>query len=389
MNMTVRQLSFHARRDFFFDAARAATGLVDVGADDFAEGFDLFLKCLDEEAILSPAGELATASFIEMFLVSRLYSEEGWKRRPEALARPIQAPVIITGIVRSGTTALHKLMSMDPQFQGIEHWLTRAPQPRPPHALWPENPNYREACRTLAGMIATSAELETDHMMAADEVEESLFLLTQSFKNNMLTSQWNIPTYEAWYLNQDETDSYQRFAKNLQLIGANEPEKRWLLKNPTDLLALDAVLNVFPDAMIIQTHRDPVQSIPSIANLIAAARRLFEGPDSSPHIVGRRECGFWALALQRATQARTRAKQPVFDLEFKDFVQDQLGAVKAIYAHFGLILTHDVEQAMQAWLAAHPRQSTGMQRFSPEDFSLSADELRRTYASYRAARGYE
>jgi hypothetical protein len=380
--------SFVDMRPEFFAAASAATGLTDFGADDFSTGLDLFLHCLDDCATLSAEGRAMTIEQIKMFLVSRLHSEQGWKERPECLMRPIAAPLIITGIVRSGTTALHKLFSMDPQFQGLEHWLTRAPQVRPPRADWADNPSYHGAAGVVDTMIERAPEMKADHMMSAEEVEESIFLLPQSFTCNMFPSQWNIPEYDAWYRQQDETASYRRFAKNLQLIGADEPDRRWLLKNPTDLLAMDAVLNVFPDAMIVQTHRDPLQAVPSVANLIAAARRLFEGVHADPAEVGRRETEFWALALSRAGRARGRTRIPVFDVEFADIVRDLPGVARAIYAHFGVVLEGAVEAAMRTWIAEHPRQSVTLQRFAPEDFGVKSASLLDVYSDYRAWRGY-
>lgn len=380
---------FAARRDQFLAAAIVTAGLADFGADDYSEGLDLFLNCLDQETTLSPEGAAMTAGQIEMFLVSRLYSEDGWKRRLDAVKKPIIAPLIITGIVRSGTTALHKLLSLDPQFQGLEHWITRAPQPRPPRSLWRDNPAYRKAADVVSTMIDNAPEMQADHMMSAEDVEESIFLLPQTFCSNMMCSQWKIPAYDAWWRRQDETPSYQRFARNLQLIGADAPDQRWLLKNPTDLYAMNAVLNVFPDARIVQTHRDPLFSIPSIASLIAAARRLFEGAQSDPLAVGRRESEFWALALERAAQARLRVQGSVFDIEFTDFVGNQLGTVQALYRHFGLDMTETVEAAMRDWLACHPhRCETASRHYRMEDFGLDAGALAERYVDYRRARGY-
>lgn len=379
---------FSGMREDFFAAASAAAGMADFGADDFSDGLDLFLNCLDSETVLSDAGRDMTIGQIKMFLVSRLHSEQGWKARPDALQRPIFAPLVITGIVRSGTTALHKVLSLDPQFQGLEHWLTRAPQVRPPRESWGANPAYRQAAGVVDAMIDSAPEMQADHMMSAEEVEESIFLLPQSFTCNMFPSQWNIPTYDAWYRAQDETASYARFAKNLQLIGADAPGRRWLLKNPTDLFAMSAVLKVFPDAMIVQTHRDPLQAVPSVANLIAAARRLFEGTQSDRAAVGRRESEFWALALERAAEARGRTRVPVFDVEFAEIIHDMLGVVFAIYAHFGLTLAASVEAAMRDWLAVHPRRSVTLHRFAPEDFGVATGDLLERYAGYRRSRGY-
>jgi hypothetical protein len=140
--------------------------------------------------------------------------------------------------------------------------------------------------------------------------------------------------------------------------------------------------------LIVQTHRDPIQSIPSVVDLIAAARRLFENEDSPAEAVARRELTFWAEAMQNAAAARRRTQKPGFDLEFHDFVRDQLGAVKAIYAHFDLELTPETERGMQAWLDSHPRRSTTLQRFTPEDFGVQTGEMRELFADYRAAHGY-
>jgi hypothetical protein len=380
--------NYLGRKAELMEAAAQATGLSDFGEDDYSEGLELFLHGLDTETRLSPRGEAMTMGQVQMFLESRLYSEAGWKRYPESLNHPIKAPLIITGIVRSGTTALHRLMSIDPQFQGLEHWLAWAPQPRPPRDQWHGIPAYRKVKDVLDRMIAGSPQMLDDHMMSAEGVEESMFLLPQTFCNNTFAAQWTLPAYDSWYRRQDETPSYARLARNFQLIGALEPEKRWLLKNPADARAMDAVLNVHPDALIVQTHRDPIQSIPSVVDLIAAARRLFENEDSPAEAVARRELTFWAEAMQNAAAARRRTQKPGFDLEFHDFVRDQLGAVKAIYAHFDLELTPETERGMQAWLDSHPRRSTTLQRFTPEDFGVQTGEMRELFADYRAAHGY-
>jgi hypothetical protein len=382
------KLGLRAQRDALRQKAIAETGLDDLGPDDYLDALDRLLDSIDKNTKLSPEGFDMTVDQIGAQLVGRLHSEAGWKKYPQSLSHPIKAPLIITGIVRSGTTALHKLMSVDPQFQGIEHWLCRAPQPRPPREKWHEIPAYRKAVGLADDMMEGAPEMKTDHMMSADEVEESIFILPQLFMNNTFPSQWYVPDYDRWYFDADETPSYQRLAKNLQLIGMNDLDRRWLLKNPTDLFAMNAVLNAFPDAMIVQTHRDPVQAIPSICNVLSALHRMY-APSANPHDNGARENNFWATALERAYAAYEERKTRVFDVEFGDFIGDQLGTVKAIYKHFGLTLTPAVEADMRKWLDEHPRNSTSLQRFQPEDFGLTADKIRDRYSFYRAKRGYK
>lgn len=386
--MGISTTGLAGQRQHLLDDAATMAGAGDFGDNAFVEGLDRFLASVDAEDRLSAMGRAATEAQVGLLLRTRLHAQAGFAARPDALARTIERPLIITGIVRSGTTALHRLLSIDPQFQCSEHWLTRAPMPRPPRSQWAANPHYCDATATLDGMIAAAPEMLNDHMMSADAVEESIFLLAPTFCNNMFPSQWHVPDYDAWYRETDETPSYRWLADVLKLIGADTPDRRWLMKNPTDLHAIDAVLAVFPDALIVQTHRDPVQAIPSIANLLLAVRRLFEGDRADGHAVIEREAGFWADAIARTEAAKLREPGRFIDIEFGAFVKDQMGAVQSIYDGFGLILAPEVEANMRAWLDAHPRRSGAIKRHAAEDFGLGEGALANLYADYRQSRGY-
>lgn len=367
-------------------AARARTGLADFGDPAFRDGLDRLLAGIADLDLARPFAA-ASAAQIGGFLDARLMAVAGWRANPSCLSTPIVRPLIIAGLVRSGTTALHQLLSLDPQFQGPEHWLTVAPMPRPPREDWARIPQYRAIADRMAAYIAAAPEVSADHMMTAEGVEESLFILAQSFASNMWPSMWDVPAYDAWYRGRDDTGSYRWLADVLRLIGHGDG-RRWLIKNPTDLYAMNELLAVFPDAMIVQTHRDPVGAIPSISSLIHASRRVFMGDRATPEAVGRREAAFWAGALDRAEAARAQAPDQFFDVEFRDFVTDQMATVRAIYAHFGLMLSPHTEAAMGGWLNAHPRRSGPAVRYPPETYGLSEAGLRETYAAYRARCGY-
>lgn len=378
---------FSWSREQLCDEAVRRTGLSDFGGTEFHEALDLLLSDLDT-AGLSPTGSIGARENILGHLSGRLRSVEGFKLHPQAMGRQIVRPMIVTGIVRSGTTALHKLLSMDRQFQGIEHWLCAAPQPRPRRDQWESHPDFQKAKAVLEAMIAQAPEFLEDHGMAVDTVEESLNLLPQSFCSNMFSSQFAVPGYDRWYRVQDDTPSYRRFADNLRLIGANDPHRTWLLKNPTDTFSLQEVLNVFPDAMIVQTHRDPLQSIPSVVNLIGAAHRMFRGEKADIPAVYAREEEFWELALRRADTVKDANPGKVYDVQFVNFVKNQMDIIEQIYEHFGLDLSPQAEAAMRDWLVANPRRSTTMQRFRPEDHGHSSDALKDRYAAYRTRYGY-
>ncbi len=173
------------------------------------------------------------------------------------------------GLPRTGTTALHRLLHADPAHQGLELWLTQYPQPRPPRETWEADPIFSAMQEAFSAHHIESPEFMGIHYMDATSVEECWRLLRQTGKSNSYESLANVPRYTEWLAGQDWTDAYQRHRQNLQLIGLNDPEKRWVLKNPSHLFALDALMTVYPDALVVYTHRDPVVSIASSCSLSA------------------------------------------------------------------------------------------------------------------------
>lgn len=367
-------------------ASTARTGLADFGDGAFREGLDLLLS--DIRALdLQPGHAQASALRIGQSLDTRALAVQGLKDHPEVLAQPLRAPIVIAGLVRSGTTALHLLLSLDPQFQGPEHWLAVYPMPRPPAFAWDVVPQYKAEKAALAQFLAASPEAADDHMMTAEGIEESLFILAGSFASNMFPSMWHVPNYDAWYRGRDDSDSYRWLADVLRLIGAGD-DRRWLLKNPTDLFSMREVLTVFPDARVIQTHRDPIDAMPSISNLILSARRAFCGDKADAAQVGRRETEIWAEALERAHEARATSVNRFIDVEFGDFTRDQMATIRSIYEQLDLTLTAQTERAMIAWLETHPRRTGKGPKHDPAQFGLTRDGLARSFAAYRARRGY-
>jgi hypothetical protein len=219
-------------------------------------------------------------------LAARLHAVQGWKDHPGCLKRAIKKPIIITGVPRTGTTVLHKLLSMDNQFQGLERWLTESPMPRPPRETWHAHPSYQKTVQGLEQFFTIMPDMRSAHDMVADEVDECLEVLHQCFISNRFSSSVHVPAYDEWFLEQSERASYRHYAKVVQLIGDYDPNKRWLLKNPGHVAQMDALLEVFPDACVIHTHRDPVKAIPSLSSTLWMARRMHEGDNADPKVIG-------------------------------------------------------------------------------------------------------
>jgi hypothetical protein len=379
-----------AMKQQMLDEAIAATGYDDFGNPAFLENMDRHLASIDEEGRVTANGLKATAAQHGLALRALLHAQAGFKARPDAMAQPIIRPLIIAGIPRSGTTALHRLLSIDPQFQGYEHWLTRAPMPRPPRETWPGLRPYQEAKAGLDAVVAAAPEMLNDHMHEVDAVEESLFLLAATFCSNHFPEQWHVPSYDAWYRQSDEVPSYMWLADTHRLIGADAPGRRWLIKNPTDIFSIRAVLTAFPDAMIVQTHRDPVEATPSLVNLLANVRRMYEEENFDPELLIRRDAEFWELATRRVEAAKAREPGRYLDVDFRDFTRDQMATIHRIYDYFGLVLASPVEDEMRRWLADNPRRETSNSgpKHRAEDFGMASGELAEIFSDYRKKYGY-
>jgi hypothetical protein len=324
--------------------------------------------------------EFATGTIVGT-LAARLHAQAGWRQRPECLQQDIERPLIITGIPRTGTTALHKLLSMDPQFQGLEHWLTDTPMPRPARDHWQDNPHYQATQTGLDMFYQAVPEMRAAHFTMAFDVDECLEVLKQSFVSNRFASGWHVPSYTEWLAHQDERPAYHHYANVLRLIGAHD-QRRWLLKNPGHIAQLDVLLETFPNACIVQTHRDPVKALPSLCSVLAMSRRVLEGDAVQLDVIGQRECEYWSDAVTRALIVRKRASKQFFDVDHRRFHAEPLRVMSELYAYFGLQLSDTVRNSMREWLRANRSDQHGEHRYTLAEFNLNASEIRARFKEY-------
>jgi len=363
------------------EAACKITGLSDFGGEDHLDGLRVLLDSYAEEAALTPRGVKAARAMLRAALAARLFAQDAWKRHPEHAEVRIERPIFVTGLPRTGTTALHRLLTADPAHQGLEVWLAEVPQPRPPRETWADNPVFQAIQAGYQRHHVAHPEFMGVHYMSADMVEECWQLLRQSMRSVSFECLAHLPSYSAWLAEQDWRPAYRRHRRNLQLIGLNDPGRRWVLKNPSHLFALDALLEVYPDALIVQTHRDPRTAMASMCSLAAHATdgwsRVFTGK-----VIGRDQLELWSrgLALFRAERAKHDPAR-FFDVRYEDFTGDPLGTVEAIYAHFGLPFTGQARAAMARLLeesrtgAARPAH-----RYDLADFGLTGEEVTERFA---------
>ncbi|HEY6312613.1 MAG TPA: sulfotransferase [Streptosporangiaceae bacterium] len=363
-------------------SASRITGLSDFGPDDYTDGLGVLLESYARDAELTPLGEKVARSMLRGALVARLLSEAGWQSHPSCAAVRVERPVFVTGLPRTGTTALHRLLAADPAHQGLELWLAEAPQPRPPRSSWADDPVFQHIQAAYTRHHVEHPEFMGVHYIAADQVEECWQLVRQSMRSVSFECLAHLPAYSAWLRDQDWTAAYLRHRRNLQLIGLNDGDRRWVLKNPSHLFALDALLAVYPDALVIQTHRAPRVAIASVCSLAAHATdgwsTTFRGP-----VIGTDQLSLWASGLERFTAERARHDPARFyDVSYDDFVADPVGTAEAVYGYFGLPLSGAAADAMRSLAGADP-VGTGARpahRYTLAHFGLTGEEVDERFA---------
>ena len=367
-------------------SASRVTGLADFGPDDYTDGLEVLLESYARDAALTPLGAKVTRAMLRGALVARLLSEAGWQGHPGSAQVALERPIFVTGLPRTGTTALHRLLVADPAHQGLELWLAEAPRPRPPRSAWDGDPVFQHIQAACARHHVEHPEFMGVHYIAADQVEECWQLLRQSMRSVSFECLAHLPGYSAWLRDQDWAGAYRRHRRNLQLIGLNDAGRRWVLKNPSHLFALDAVLEVYPDALVIQTHRDPRTAIASVCSLAAQAcegwSETFRGS-----VIGRDQLALWASGLERFTAERARHDPARFyDVGYEEFTADPFGTVAAAYGYFGLPLSGAAADAMRSLIVADAARRSPGHRYALGDFGLTGAEVDERFA---AIPGYE
>jgi hypothetical protein len=256
-------------------------------------------------------------------------------------------------------------------------WITQYPQPRPPRETWESDPIFNAMQQGFQAHHIASPEYLGIHYMDATSVEECWRLLRQTGKSNSYESLAHVPRYTEWLAKQDWTDAYARHKQNLQLIGLNDQDKRWVLKNPSHMTALDALMTVYPDALIVYTHRDPVTCIASSCSL-SAETTAGHSTTFVGETIGRTQLDLWSRAYHAFHEARPKYDQSQFvDVAFSDLRADPLGVTRRVYEHFGLDWTPEVQAAIEEIDreskegAAKPSHS-----YSLADYGLTEDEVR-------------
>ncbi len=361
-------------------SATKATGLTDFGQQDYLEALGVLLESYQRDAELTEDGSKMNRYFLRGALIARLLSEASWAANPGYVDQKIERPIFVTGLPRTGTTALHRLLAADPRHQGLEMWLTEFPQPRPPRETWADNPVFQQIEAGLARHHVENPEYGGVHYMTASEVEECWQLLRQTMKSISYESLAYLPTYSQWLQGQPWVGAYQRHKANLQMIGLND-DRRWVLKNPSHLFALDSLMEVYPDAIVIQTHRPPATIIPSMCSLAELTTKTWSTKFQGD-VIGETQLELWARGLESFNAARAKHNADQFvDVDFRELRDDPFGTAEKIYAAAGIEYTDEARSAMAALdeeSKSGDRKPT--HKYTLEEYGLTKEQVDERFA---------
>lgn len=362
-------------------AACRQTGLSSFGPSWSRDALQHLLNACREEAKLNALGRLALRQDIVRMLVNRLEIERDHATHPEITEAAVERPIFIVGLPRTGTTLLHNLLAQDPANRTPLTWEVMFPSPLSQAS---EASRTRRAQRNLDWLERLAPRFRAVHAVGAELPQECVAITSHAFLSDQFDTMFRVPSYQAWLELQDLSPAYAWHRRFLQHLQHRRSADRWVLKAPAHLWSLDALLAEYPDATIVQTHREPAEVLGSLASLTAQLRGVFSD-HVDPGAIGSELAAYWARALDRAAKVRA-ARGPIsfHDIPYSQLCEDPLRVIHSLYRLLDLPFSAEAESRMESFLKAHPREQHGRHRYELADFGLDATQEAARFSDYRA-----
>ena len=366
------------------DQAKSETGLSDLGEPLFLEGLNRLIDSINNEANLNEIGIQAQPIRIQGLLSNRLRFEEDLKKFPEILDQEIIAPIVIVGLPRTGSTMTHRLLASDPNHTAMLWWEGRYPALLPGEKRGDIEVRMELGKAEVDAVVAASPEALDIHPWDYKGADEEILLLEHNFLSTVPESFMALPSYSEWIEEQDHTLAYEDLKKFIQYLQWQNPgreKKRWVLKSPHHLGFIDKMISVFPDAKIIQTHRDPVKTVPSFCSMCA---NLFEPLTTNfdKVFIGKHWSNKLTRALNHCMNISEQHPDNFLDLEFLNMIKDPIDEMKKIYEFIGEPFGEKTEVAMEAWREEN-KHEMGAHKYSLEEYDLTESQINNNFAKYQ------
>ena len=359
------------------DDAAVATGLDDFGPGDFRIGLEVLLASLSEDADLDPSTDDAVVGLLRRRLTNRLRLERWCVEHPGADTTPVDGPIDVIGLPRTGTTALGNMLSLDDRLRPLRMW--EQTEPVPPPILAAEHDDRRRI-EQLAADARVPAEIHAMHLYEIDAAAEDSEVLGMAFHGQQMTLPvWG---YHAWWRTADQTETFRYHRRVIGVLGSERPPPRWLFKSPHHKFHPEAIVAAYPNVRFVMCHRDPARVVPSYSSLVSsifpAART-----ERDLHRVGAEISEHLRIGLEMLIEARARLGEDRFlDIHHAETIADPVGVVRRIGEFAGLDPSPELDAAVERWRIENRTGARGTHSYTPEQFGLSAERLRSDYDFY-------
>ena len=363
-------------------AARAQSGLTDFGDPAILDGLERLLKAYADEARFTERGAQMAHGDLVNTLANRMRVEDWLARHPDLLEAPIAKPQFVFGLPRTGTTLMINLLAADPATRSFLRWEIANPMPPARREELHVGPRYEAEQAKSKMALEYMPQIAAIHYEEADSPTECQFLMTPSFCAQVYESQADIPSWRNWFLHEADYMPAFRYHKRMLQALQTYAGGRWTLKNPWHPLFLNELTEVYPDARLVMTHRDPAEVVGSACSLIKYVRAIYSDEVDLKGI-GESFADTFEVMIARANAFKARrGADAIYDVQYADTVRDPMAVVRGIYEHFGEPLTGEAEAAMLAYLDANPKGKHGSHSYDLAEFGLSKEGVRERFAGY-------
>lgn len=370
------------------EQAAEQSGLTDLGDDSWREGLGRLVESLREDAALNELGAALVGGELSGYLADRMRVLDYRKAHPEIVGVDVVPPIVIVGQGRTGTTILHELLATDPATRVPLTWEVDHPVPPPETATYDTDPRIAEVDQILAGVDLVLPGFQQMHPMGAQLPQECVRITASDFRSMIFPTQYRVPSYAKWLLHEaDMTSAYRWHRMFLEHLQSKHPARRWVLKSPGHVWCLGALLAEYPNALLVQTHRDPLRILASLSSLVARLRTLASDDATIPGVAADFSENILE-GLDRSVTAREDGTVPperVVDVQFRSFMNDPFATIHEIYEKLGLELQPEAEQKMRDFFAANPSDKHGTHTYTFADTGLDEGmwrERSRRYQDY-------
>jgi hypothetical protein len=362
------------------EESRKATGLEDFGPGDIRPGLEA-LAATYEAGGFNPRGRKRNRRRLVQLLATRLKMQAAFSAHPEILERPIRNPMVLTGMPRSGTSALFNLLARDPAARPLLLWETQFPDPLEGLEAGQSDPRRDALEAHYAKSREENPAFTKIHYAAADNPEECVLVHAYSFHGVQMGTEIMLEPYASWYRQQHLGEMYTYYKKTLQLLDWQRPGERWLLKAPAHMWGIDPLIETFPDVSIVWSHRNPLLCTASICSMTWTM--LDPVAETTKQALGPIVMDFYATSLERGLAMRD-AQDPArfIDVTHDDFVDNSLGVAKRIYQHYGMPMGAETLRAFEQQVARNPQGQHGKHEYALEEYGLDPDRVRKRFAAY-------